>query len=98
MDDTSAGPLIEKTAPSGSGGGGETPMSFNLMGLISRKVVWSVALIAMVLFAVDGFASFPLQTGAPQQAAVSAWGCFRLIAVYVIARGIDELTRGRQGV
>ena len=40
--------------------------------------------------AVDGFASFQLQTGAPQQAASAAWSSFQIITVYVVARALDE--------
>lgn len=73
----------------------EAPAS---VGFVLRKLVWGVALAAIFLSAAESFASFELQTGAPQQAASAAYACFRLIAVYVAARAIDELSRGTQGV
>lgn len=60
---------------------------------ILRKVVWSLALIAMVFLALDGFFSFVIQKGAPQQAASAASSCFELLSVYVIARALDQLLR-----
>jgi hypothetical protein len=73
---------IAASAPSGPG-----------TGFIIRKLTWSAALLAMGAFAVDGFFTFYMQTSAPQQAAAAAAACFHMIAPYVIARAIDELTR-----
>ena len=64
-------------------------------GLVVRKIVWSVALVFMGYFAIDGSVTISIQTGAPQQAAAGAIACFHIIVPYVIARGIDALTRGR---
>lgn len=64
-------------------------------GYILRKLLWSLSLIAMLIFAADGFFSFQIQTGAPQQAAAAGAACFHMITVYVIARALDELTRER---
>lgn len=58
-----------------------------------RKLVWSVGLLAMLFFAVDGFFTFEMQSGAPQQAAAAGAACFHMIAVYVIVRAIDQLCR-----
>jgi hypothetical protein len=63
--------------------------------LILRKIIWTVALLVMGVAAIEGFFSFAIQTGAPQQAAAAAASCFRIITPYVIARALDELTRGR---
>src|SRR5688572_12061431 len=65
-------------------------------GFILRKVIWIAALIVMGFFAIDGFVSFYLQTGAPQQAAAAASACFHMITPYVMARALDELTRGER--
>jgi hypothetical protein len=62
-------------------------------GFILRKIIWTVAFLAMIMFGANGFISFALQSGAPQQAAASAYACFQMITVYVIARALDELTR-----
>lgn len=61
---------------------------------VLRKLLWSVATLAMMFFALDGFFTFEAQTGAPQQAAAAAAACFHMIAPYVIARGLDQLLRG----
>ena len=68
------------------------------VGFILRKILWVVALVTMGAVAMDGFLSFELQTGAPQQAASAAWSSFQIVTVYVVARGLDELTRGQNGV
>jgi hypothetical protein len=65
-------------------------------GFILAKIVWAGALLVMAFSAIDGFVSFNVQTGAPQQAAVAAYGCFRLIAVYVLARAVEALTRAER--
>lgn len=67
-------------------------------GFIMRKVIWVGALLAMVLVGAIGVASYAMQTGAPQQGASAAWSCFQIISVYVIARALDELTRGKNGL
>lgn len=68
------------------------------IGFILRKIMWVGAIGLFVLSTGESYFSFEMQTGAPQQAASAAHGCFRLIAIYVIARGVDELTRGMRGV
>ena len=60
---------------------------------VARKVVWALAFAALTLFAVDGFTTFDIQTGAPQQAAAAAAACFHMITVYVLARAADQLLR-----
>ena len=62
-----------------------------------EKFFWLIALATMGGIAMDGFFSFEMQTGAPQ-AAAAAWSPFQIITVYVVARALDELTRGQNGV
>jgi hypothetical protein len=65
-------------------------------GFILRKLIWSVALLVMAGSALNGFATFAIQTGAPQQAAAAASACFQMITPYLIARAMDELTRSER--
>lgn len=60
---------------------------------ILRRLVWVGAFLLIGFFALDGFISFGMQSGAPQQGAVAAWGAFRIVAVYTLARALDEATR-----
>ena len=64
------------------------------VGFILRKMIWGGALIGMLLVGLNGVFSFEMQSGAPQQAAVAGVNCFYMITIYVIARALDQLTRG----
>lgn len=48
-----------------------------------------LALWAAFVF-LDGLATFGIQEGAPQQAAVAAWMAARVIAPYVILRSMEK--------
>ena len=63
------------------------------VGFILRKLIWGVALVAMGIVGVNGLFTFEMQNSAPQQAAAAGVNCFYLIAVYVGARALDQLTR-----
>jgi hypothetical protein len=58
---------------------------------IIARLVWFCALVAIVVLAAEGFLTFGLQIGAPQQAAAAAWSCFKVIVPYTIARSIQEM-------
>lgn len=68
----------------------------NAASFVLRKIVWVIALLAIALAAINGFFTIEIQTGAPQQAAAGAIACFQVITPYVLARALDELTRGRR--
>jgi hypothetical protein len=57
------------------------------------KVVWVLAFLGMGFETVDGWSMLHEATSAPQQAAAAGMACFYLIAMYVLARAIDEITR-----
>ncbi len=59
-----------------------------------RKALWGFATLAMAFFAVDGYFTIEIQSGAPQQAAAAGMACFKLVTPYVIARALDQLLRG----
>ena len=70
-----------------------TPPSNPPMARSVSRVVWVLALIGIVLAAINGFGSLALAESAPQQAAGAAMSCFYLIAAYTFARAVDALTR-----
>lgn len=63
-------------------------------GFVIRKFLWALTLGATVLAVANGIVTFEMQSGAPQQAAAAGVSCFHVIAIYVLARAIDQLSRG----
>jgi hypothetical protein len=90
-------PALSSSAPDGPTSRqspvGGPPAPSGRGGVVFRKLVWILALAAMLVAALDGFFSFRLQNSAPQQAAAAANACFQIIVPYVIARALDALTR-----
>jgi hypothetical protein len=54
---------------------------------------WIVAQLSAVLGGLVGIGGSFLANGAPQEAAAAAMGCIIVIAPYVFARAVSELTR-----
>jgi hypothetical protein len=63
------------------------------LGLVISKVSWALALILMGALFYFGEYDLSMASSAPQQAAAAAMACFRLVAVYALARGVDALCR-----
>lgn len=59
----------------------------------AAKFFWIISILAAVCAYVVGFLMITTATGAPQEAAGAAIACLIAIVPYVIARGIDALTR-----
>jgi hypothetical protein len=57
------------------------------------KFFWVMSLLASLLGSAIGIGGSFAMNGAPQQAAIAAIGCLIVIAPYVFARAIDELSR-----
>lgn len=60
---------------------------------ITRRVVWVVAILAIIGLAIVGEINLSMAESAPQQAAAAAMSCFRLVVVYAFARGVDAICR-----
>ncbi len=59
----------------------------------AAKFFWVISILAGVGAGAIGFLTIATATGAPQEAAGAAIACLIAIVPYVVARGIDELTR-----
>jgi hypothetical protein len=59
----------------------------------AARFFWSVSLLTSLLGGLFGFVGMLAANGAPQEAAAAAIGCLIVIAPYVLARAVDELTR-----
>lgn len=57
------------------------------------KVFWVLSLLAAIGGGLIGLIGVTLAKSAPQEASAAAIGCLIVIAPYVVARGIQELTR-----
>jgi len=69
------------------------PATPSTVNRAARRFIWIAAFLGIGGFAVETFISFEIQTSAPQQAAVAAWGAFRVVAVYTMARALDAVAR-----
>jgi hypothetical protein len=54
---------------------------------------WVISMLASILGGLIGVGGSLLANGAPQEAAAAAIGCIVVIAPYVFARAVDELTK-----
>ena len=61
------------------------------VAVVIKKIVWVLALGLIGLLLVSGETDISSAASAPQQAAAAAMACFRLVAVYAFARGVDAL-------
>jgi hypothetical protein len=59
----------------------------------AARIVWGVALIGIVLGAVDGYFMIEAAQSGPQQAAGAAMACLYVITPYVFARAFEKLGR-----
>jgi RNA polymerase subunit RPABC4/transcription elongation factor Spt4 len=57
------------------------------------KVFYVISMLAALVGSVVGIGGVAAAQGAPQEAAAAAIGCLIVIAPYVFARGVDEITR-----